>query len=159
MAEGETEEPPPLTFERQQLASTVRWVWLGGYLVPAAILSLIAAQLDVLVLDTAGGVVASLTVVITVALAVWRTVTRYRAWSWELTERQLIIDRGVVFELTRIVPRARVQHVDISSGPLDRFFGLRQLSIYTAGTREADASIPGLTADRAEELRAALIGS
>ena len=90
-------------------------------------------------------------------MAISTTIARYRNWAWELDSTELIIDRGVVFKLTRVVPRVRVQHVDISSGPIDRFFGLRQISIYTAGTREADARLPGLTASTAEELRRALI--
>lgn len=151
--------PGPATFERQQLSTAVRWVWFGGQLITVAILTLIVFQVDLFVLDLPGGIATLGTFVTLIGFAVWRTVTRYRNWSWELTERELVIDRGVVFKLTRIVPRVRVQHVDISSGPLDRFFGLRQVSIYTAGTREADASIPGLTEARAEELRTALIGS
>lgn len=151
--------PQPVTFERQMLASAVRWVWFGGQLITVAVLTLIVFQVDLFVLELPGGLATVATFLVLVGFAVWRTVTRYRNWSWELTERELVIDRGVIFKLTRIVPRVRVQHVDISSGPLDRFFGLRQVSIYTAGTREADASIPGLTETRAEELRTALIGS
>ena len=114
-------------------------------------------QFDIFVFPTRTGLATSATLTGLLAFGAWRTVTRYRNWSWELDETELIIDRGVVFKLTRIIPRVRVQHVDLSSGPVDRFFNLRQLSIYTAGTREADASIPGLTAGRAEELRQALI--
>lgn len=155
----ESPPPPPVTFERQRLSTAVRWVWFGGQLITVAILTLIVFQVDLFVLGLPGGLATIGTFVTLVGFAVWRTMTRYRNWSWELTERELIIDRGVAFKLTRIVPRVRVQHVDISSGPLDRFFGLRQVSIYTAGTREADASIPGLTETRADELRSALIGS
>ncbi len=147
----------PVTFERQTLSSSVRWVWFVGYLIPSLITTLVVLQLDIFVFPTRTGLATSLTMVGLLALSVWRTVTRYRHWSWELDETELIIDRGVVFKLTRIIPRVRIQHVDLSSGPVDRLFNLRQLSIYTAGTREADASIPGLTAERAEQLRSALI--
>ncbi len=147
----------PVTFDRQMLSSSVRWVWFVGYLIPSLVATLIVLQLDIFVFPTRTGLATSLTIVALLAFSVWRTVTRYRHWSWELDETELVIDRGVVFKLTRIIPRVRIQHVDLSSGPIDRLFNLRQLSIYTAGTREADASIPGLTAERAEELRQALI--
>lgn len=150
-------EPAPATFERQMLSTSVRWVWFVGYLIPSLLVTLVVLQLDIFVFPTRTGLATSLTIVGLLALSVWRTVTRYRHWSWELDETELVIDRGVVFKLTRIIPRVRIQHVDLSSGPVDRLFNLRQLSIYTAGTREADASIPGLTAERAEELRQALI--
>ena len=158
--EGEPERPapaPPMTFERQMLSSAVRWVWFVGYLIPSAVATLIVLQLDLFLLPTRTGLITALTLVALLALSAWRTTTRYRAWSWELDETELVIDRGVVFKLTRVVPRVRVQHVDLSSGPVDRFFNLRQVSIYTAGTREADAAIPGLTSERAEALRQALI--
>ena len=150
-------EQPPATFERQMLSPSVRWVWFVGYLIPSLILTIVVLQLDIFVFPTRTGLAASATLVMTLVFSVWRTVTRYRHWSWELDETELVIDRGVVFKLTRVVPRVRIQHVDLSSGPVDRIFNLRQLSIYTAGTREADASIPGLTAERAESLRQALI--
>ena len=155
--EVEAIDPTPVTFERQMLSPSVRWVWFVGYLIPSLLATLVVLQLDLFVFPTRTGLATSLTMVGLLAFAVWRTMTRYRNWSWELDETELIIDRGVVFKLTRIVPRVRIQHVDLSSGPVDRLFNLRQLSIYTAGTREADASIPGLTAERAEELRQALI--
>ncbi len=148
---------PPVTFERQHLSSAVRWVWFVGYLIPSLVVTLIVLQLDIFLFPTRTGLATSGVLVAMLAFAGWRTMTRYRNWSWQLDETELIIDRGVVFKLTRIVPRVRIQHVDLSSGPVDRLFNLRQLSIYTAGTREADASIPGLTAERAEDLRHALI--
>lgn len=154
-------EPPPapiVTFDQQPLAPTVRWVWMGGYLLTIAVLSVGVLQLDLFLLPTPTGLVPAGTGLILLGLAIWRLNTRYRNWSWQLTEQELIIDHGVVFKLTRVIPRIRVQHVDLTSGPLDRFFGLRSLAIYTAGTREADARIPGLSADRAEELRHALVG-
>jgi membrane protein YdbS with pleckstrin-like domain len=150
-------DPQPVTFERQPVSSAVRWVWFVGYLIPSLVVTLVVLQLDIFVFPTRTGLATSLAMVGMLAFSVWRTVTRYRHWSWELDETELIIDRGVVFKLTRIIPRVRIQHVDLSSGPVDRLFNLRQLSIYTAGTREADASIPGLTAERAEALRQALI--
>lgn len=150
-------EPTPVTFEPQMLSPSVRWVWFVGYLIPSLVVTLVVLQLDIFVLPTRTGLATSVTMVGLLGFSVWRTITRYRHWSWELDETELIIDRGVVFKLTRIIPRVRIQHVDLSSGPVDRLFNLRQLSIYTAGTREADASIPGLTSERAEELRHALI--
>ena len=69
------------------------------------------------------------------------------------------VRNGVVWRRERLVPRTRDQHVDISSGPVDRAFGLRQLAVYTAGSRSADVGIPGLAPETAEGLRTALVGS
>ena len=149
--------PEVVVFPRQQLAKPIRWVWLAGWAIPILFLTGAVITIDIFVLDLPAGTAPITTIVLAVAVAISTTIARYRNWAWELDSTELIIDRGVVFKLTRVVPRVRVQHVDISSGPIDRFFGLRQISIYTAGTREADARLPGLTASTAEELRRALI--
>lgn len=158
---GETAglSPPdrPVTFGRRLLHPAIRWVWLGRSLLAAVVFTLMVLPLDIFVSPTPPGVASAGFFAVWAGVAVWRASSRYRRWTWQLTEHDLIIDRGVVFHLNRIVPRVRVQHVDLSSGPLDRLLGLRQVAIYTAGTREADATIPGLEADVAESLRRALI--
>ena len=42
------------------------------------------------------------------------------------------------------VPRSRVQHTDVSQGPVERRFGLGTLVIYTAGTDYARVDLAGL---------------
>lgn len=149
--------PEEVVFPRQQLAKPIRWVWIAGWATPAVLITGATAAIGSFVLDWLPAFTPLLSLALVIALAVWQTGSRYRNFSWELDTTELVIDRGIFFKLTRVVPRVRVQHVDISSGPVDRFFGLRQLSIYTAGTREADARLPGLTDATAEALRQALI--
>jgi hypothetical protein len=49
------------------------------------------------------------------------------------------------------VARSRIQHTDVSQGPLERRFGLAGLLIYTAGTDHAEVQLRGL--DHATALR------
>ncbi len=42
------------------------------------------------------------------------------------------------------MPRSRVQHTDVSQGPLERSHGLGTLVIYTAGTEHARVELGGL---------------
>jgi hypothetical protein len=42
------------------------------------------------------------------------------------------------------IPRSRVQHTDVSQGPLERRYGLGTLVVYTAGTDHAKVSLSGL---------------
>ena len=51
------------------------------------------------------------------------------------------------------VPRSRVQHTDVSQGPLERRYGLGTLVVYTAGTDHARVSLPGLAWETALALR------
>jgi membrane protein YdbS with pleckstrin-like domain len=80
----------------------------------------------------------------------------YRSWSYTVREDSLFLERGV-FTLTKTVaPYVRVQHIDTSRGPLERSIGLATLVVYTAGSRGADVSIPGLTPEEASSLQARL---
>ena len=82
----------------------------------------------------------------------WPTL-RYRCWRWEVEDDRVVIQRGVVWRTRSVIPRVRIQHVDTRSSPLQRWLGLASLVIYTAGTRGADAEIPGLATETAERLR------
>jgi membrane protein YdbS with pleckstrin-like domain len=58
-----------------------------------------------------------------------------------------------VTEVVTSVPFVRVQHVDTQRGPVERLAGLASVVVYTAGSRGADVTIPGLRPERAEQLR------
>ncbi|NND04337.1 MAG: PH domain-containing protein [Acidimicrobiia bacterium] len=77
---------------------------------------------------------------------------RYRYWRYGLAEDVLILQRGVWTRRRSMTPYFRVQNVDITQGPLERWLGLKRLTIRTASAF-TDASIPGLDAADAENLR------
>jgi uncharacterized protein len=80
--------------------------------------------------------------------------TRYRV------DRQCIeIGRGVFWRTVTTVPRSRVQHTDVSQGPLERRWGLGTLVIYTAGTDHARVTLAGLEHSRALRIREHLLPS
>ncbi len=81
----------------------------------------------------------------------------YRRWRYRVRRHDVMLSHGVVWRVQRSVPRPRVQHVDVRSGPIDRAFGLAKCTLYTAGTGEADATIPGLRPEVAEALRERLL--
>lgn len=82
----------------------------------------------------------------------------YRRWGYAIRERDVLIESGVIWRVRRSIPRTRVQHVDIRSGPVERAMGLVQVDMHTAGSMGPVASIPGLTPMAAEDLREVLIG-
>jgi membrane protein YdbS with pleckstrin-like domain len=84
---------------------------------------------------------------------------QWRAWSYEVTENEVILSWGVLYQTRRYVPRDRIQHVDITSGPIARHFGLAHVHLYVAGAHGAVGGIPGLTPEEAENLRAMLVES
>jgi len=68
----------------------------------------------------------------------------YRYASYAVSAEGIEIRRGVVWRTVINVPRSRVQHTDVSQGPLERASRLGSLSIYTAGTDHARVRLPGL---------------
>ena len=55
------------------------------------------------------------------------------------------------------VPQTRVQHTDVSQGPLERALGLATLIIHTAGTQNASVSLGGLRREDAQRIRDYLV--
>jgi membrane protein YdbS with pleckstrin-like domain len=67
---------------------------------------------------------------------------RYRRYRVDATGIE--IWSGVVWRQAVVVPRSRVQHIDVSQGPVERSFGLATLSIHTAGTQHSKVELRGL---------------
>ena len=84
---------------------------------------------------------------------------RWSRTRYALDEAGLRIRRGLFWRSETLVPRSRVQHTDINRGPLDRKLGLATLKVYTAGTKLASVALEGLPAERAVELRDALVAA
>ena len=55
------------------------------------------------------------------------------------------------------MPRSRVQHTDVSRGPLERAYDLATLVIYTAGTEHSRVALSGLAERDAYPIRDWLI--
>jgi membrane protein YdbS with pleckstrin-like domain len=78
---------------------------------------------------------------------------RYRHASYRVDARGIEIRRGVWWRSVVDVPRSRIQHTDVSQGPVERHFGLATLHIFTAGTEHAEVRLPGLEHGRALAIR------
>ncbi|UQX01699.1 PH domain-containing protein [Streptomyces sp. RerS4] len=89
------------------------------------------------------------------AVLAWGWVMLGRNWrSWRYAERadDLLISRGVLWREQTVVPYGRMQLVEVTSGPLERRFGLASVQLHTAAAA-TDAKIPGLVPQEAERLR------
>lgn len=131
--------------------------WIGGIVtavVSAAILAgggiAWAAGAPALVVRILGGVWAGSTVGLGWWLQRWPAIA-YRHASYAVNPEGIQIRRGVLWRNVIRVPRSRVQHTDVTQGPLERRFGLGTLVIYTAGTQHAKVELRGL--DHADAFR------
>ncbi|HEY9092002.1 PH domain-containing protein [Parasphingorhabdus sp.] len=77
----------------------------------------------------------------------------YRRWGYDMGDEQLRILRGYLWRTDTIVPFNRIQHIDVSQGPLQRMFGLSTLIVHTAGTHNSIVTLPGLSTPDAEAMR------
>lgn len=136
----------------ESLNPRVRLAWIVGALIPGVIISVVG------VVAVRLGAPIPLTAVVGVAAAVVlfgvvAVFFRYRIWRFEVRDDSLYIVRGVFTRVDTSVPYVRVQHIDTRRGPVERSLGLASVVVYTAGSRGADITIPGLTPDRASALR------
>jgi uncharacterized protein len=69
---------------------------------------------------------------------------QFRWTSYVLDAEGIEIRSGVIWRTITNVPRSRVQHIDVSQGPLERSYGLGRLIIFTAGTHHSRVELPGL---------------
>lgn len=77
----------------------------------------------------------------------------YQRLGYALHPRMLQVVRGWLFHTDTIVPLVRVQHIDVTRGPLDKAFGTATLVVHTAGTHNSIVTLPGLAPERAAEIR------
>jgi membrane protein YdbS with pleckstrin-like domain len=87
----------------------------------------------------------------------WLGRARWRRTRWRLDHRGLRVRRGLLWHVEVLVPRSRVQHLDIERGPLERHFGLATLVVHTAGSQTQALRQPGLADADAVTLRDVLI--
>jgi hypothetical protein len=78
---------------------------------------------------------------------------RYRSWGYELAEDELHVGHGLWIRARTVVPFGRVQHIDVTQGPLERRFGLGTLVLHTAGARGSAVALPGLAHEGAGRMR------
>lgn len=73
--------------------------------------------------------------------------------SYRIDEEGFEIRRGVFWRRSITVPLGRVQHADVSQGPVQRMYGISTLTVHTAGTHNASVQLDGLEYQYAVSLR------
>jgi hypothetical protein len=87
---------------------------------------------------------------------VWPPIA-YRYLRFGVDETGIAIESGVLWRSRVALPRVRIQHTDVSQGPLERRYDIGTLKLYTAGSRHVKIELPGLKHDEALALRDALL--
>jgi uncharacterized protein len=69
---------------------------------------------------------------------------RHRHLRYRVDDVGITIRDGVLWRTWSALPRVRIQHTDVSQGPLQRRYGVAELKLYTAGSRFTRIDLPGL---------------
>lgn len=78
---------------------------------------------------------------------------RYRLTGYCLRQHDLHLRTGALWQSTTSVTFSRIQHLEVTQGPVERLLGLARLLVYTAGGSGQDLAIPGLQRAQADQLR------
>ncbi|WP_370178917.1 PH domain-containing protein [Alteriqipengyuania sp.] len=78
---------------------------------------------------------------------------RYAARGHALSDDRLRVVKGILFHSDTVVPFGRVQHIDVDRGPIERYYGLATLQLYTAGSHGDVVTLPGLAHEDALAMR------
>ncbi|MFW5955902.1 MAG: PH domain-containing protein [Halorhabdus sp.] len=141
-----------LMTDEQSIDERIRWKWTLNAVAVAAVVGVTVSAISVFGLGW--GVLPGVGAFGLLAiLGIGHVVLLYRSWRYEIRADALYLERGVFTHVKTVVPFVRVQHIDTSRSPIDRAIGLSSLVVYTAGSRGADVTIPGLRPARATDLQ------
>lgn len=143
-----------------KLDPQIKLVWSMSYFFRGIFLSIAVLTFDILTMRSDFGLwfipfgwTAGLIFILTVIVSLVVPPLKYKYWSFEVRPEELYLERGILVRVKTIAPFRRVQHLDVEQSVFDRLLGLAKLLVYTAGTRGADITIPGLPLEFAEILR------
>lgn len=90
---------------------------------------------------------------LTIASTLYFPARKFRYAAWSLSAQGLRIHSGVWVRVVTHVPRARVQHLDVRQGPIERRFGLATLVVHTAGNTHSEIELEGLRHETAHAIK------
>ena len=100
-----------------------------------------------------------LILIIAVALtAAWITVG-YLRYRYKLTDDNLIIHHGVLFRQRRVIPRSRIQNIDLRAGLVQQILSVVSARVETAGGQGTEALLHVVGRREGERLREVLMAS
>lgn len=95
--------------------------------------------------------------VLLLSLSLVAIVKGFRYKSYALREQDILYRSGWLWRSEIIIPFNRVQHCEVSQGPIEKWLTLAQLKVFTAGGQSADLSIPGISPEEAQQLKEYII--
>lgn len=82
----------------------------------------------------------------------WLIPQQVRRLAWLETSDELLITKGKLWHTFTVVPYGRIQFVDVTAGPIERWLGMKTINLHTASA-SSDSTVQGLPAAEADALR------
>ena len=156
VADGRFHALDPQSIVAARIAGAIAAAAVSLPMLLAVLAAAVAAPLGAARAFAALGAWAAASALLAIWCFAWPRV-RYRHLRYRLDPQGFTILRGVVWRSVTSVPKSRVQHTDVSQGPLERTFDLATLVVHTAGTQDASVSLGGLPHGVALRIRDYLI--
>lgn len=83
---------------------------------------------------------------------------QYERAGYAIRSHDVVHKHGVWWRTVTTIPFNRMQHCEISQGPIQNLFGLATLRVFTAGGSSSDLSIEGLEHDEARKVKDFIAG-
>jgi membrane protein YdbS with pleckstrin-like domain len=88
-----------------------------------------------------------------VSTSVFFTFKNYKIAGYAVRKRDISYRRGVLFRTITTIPLNRMQHCEITEGPIEKMFELATLKVFTAGGSSSDLAIAGLNREEAHQIK------
>ncbi len=121
------------------------------------IIAMIVIVADLLLEKINLSLVAYLIVISLTLLATTHSYFSAKAKGYAVREKDIVYKEGVFWRKITCVSFKRIQHIDITHGPIERKFNIATIKFFTAGGAMADLRISGLVKADAEKLRAFIL--
>ncbi len=77
--------------------------------------------------------------------------------GYVIREKDIAYRSGFIYHSITVVPYNRIQHCEVTQGPIEKAFDLSRIMVYTAGGGDSELVIPGLLYEDGEKLREHLL--
>ena len=122
---------------------TVLLVFYGVLSLAALVVVVLSAELRAF-LFTAYGVLSVILLMLLLTFIAWFLYVATKAIHYSIRQHDIILKSGVFWKKEVIQPLKRVQHVELTRGPIDERYGLANVRLFSAGTAMSTFRIHGV---------------
>ena len=116
-----------------------------------------ALVIVLLVAGPAAGIEDTTPIWILAGVAVGISLLAYLRFRYTSAADSLIITEGILVRRRRVIPRSRIQHIDLKANLVHQIFGVVEARIETAGGQESEASLSYISRGEGLRLRDELV--